>query len=58
MATRNATFEAQRETDNTVVFKETPESGTAPMVGRLYVQKWALHQMGNPARITVTVTAQ
>ena len=33
-------FEYEKETKNSVRFKEVPEEGTAPIVGSLYVQKW------------------
>ena len=33
-------FEFEKETKNSVRYKETPEAGKAPIVGSLYVQKW------------------
>jgi len=33
-------FEYEKETKNSVRYKEVPEEGKAPMVGTLYVQKW------------------
>ncbi|WP_205342132.1 hypothetical protein [Denitrificimonas caeni] len=33
-------FEYEKETKNSVRYKEVPEAGTAPIVGTLYVQKW------------------
>ncbi|MEZ8824702.1 hypothetical protein AB4259_19280 [Vibrio amylolyticus] len=33
-------FEYEKETKNSVRYKEVPEEGTAPIVGSLYVQKW------------------
>jgi hypothetical protein len=33
-------FEFEKETKNSVRYKETPEAGKAPVVGSLYVQKW------------------
>lgn len=33
-------FEYEKETKNSVRFKEVPEEGTAAIVGSLYVQKW------------------
>ena len=33
-------FEYEKETKNSVRFKEVPEEGKAPIVGTLYVQKW------------------
>ena len=33
-------FEFEKETKNSVRYKEMPEAGKAPIVGSLYVQKW------------------
>lgn len=33
-------FEFEKETKNSVRYKEIPEQGKAPIVGSLYVQKW------------------
>lgn len=33
-------FEFERETKNSIRYKEVPEDGKAPIVGSLYVQKW------------------
>jgi len=33
-------FEYEKETKNSVRYKEVPEDGKAPIVGSLYVQKW------------------
>ncbi len=33
-------FELEKETKNSVRYKEVPEEGKAPIVGSLYVQKW------------------
>lgn len=33
-------FEFEKETKNSVRFKEVPEEGKPPIVGSLYVQKW------------------
>jgi hypothetical protein len=33
-------FEYEKETKNSVRYKETPDEGTAPILGALYVQKW------------------
>jgi hypothetical protein len=33
-------FEFEKETKNSVRFKEVPAEGKAPIVGSLYVQKW------------------
>jgi|TARA_R110000822_G_scaffold59736_33_gene149199 hypothetical protein len=34
------TFSYEKETKNSVRYKEKPEAGKAPIVGTLYVQKW------------------
>jgi len=33
-------FSLEKETKNSVRYKEEPEEGKAPIVGTLYVQKW------------------
>ena len=33
-------FEFEKETKNSVRYKEVPDEGKAPIVGSLYVQKW------------------
>ena len=33
-------FNYEKETKNSVRYKEEPEVGKAPIVGTLYVQKW------------------
>ena len=33
-------FEFEKETKNSVRYKEVPEEGKAPIVGSLYLQKW------------------
>jgi hypothetical protein len=33
-------FEYEKETKNSVRYKEVPDEGQAPIVGTLYVQKW------------------
>ena len=34
-------FIKEKETKNTVKFAEAPKPGTPPVIGTLYVQKWA-----------------
>ena len=34
------TFEFEKETKNSVRYKEVPEPGKAPVLGSIYVQKW------------------
>ena len=45
-------FEYEKETKNSVRYKEVPDEGTAPIVGSLYVQKWFA---GNSKSIEVTI---
>lgn len=33
-------FEYEKETKNSVRYKEVPEEGKPPVMGTLYVQKW------------------
>ncbi len=40
-------FEFEKETKNSVRFKEMPEAGKAPIVGSIYVQKWFAQQNKN-----------
>ena len=40
MSSQRLTFEFEKETKNSVRYKEVPEDGKAPIVGSLYVQKW------------------
>lgn len=59
MATLKATFEVERETKNTIRFAEV-EGNEAPIIGTLYVQKWAVKNLGDGEvkRITVTIEAE
>ena len=45
-------FEYEKETKNSVRYKEVPDEGTAPIVGSLYVQKWLA---GDSKTIEVTI---
>jgi hypothetical protein len=45
-------FEYEKETKNSVRYKEVPDEGTAPIVGTLYVQKWFA---GTTKNIEVTI---
>lgn len=40
MSKVDVTFIYEKETKNSVRYKEEPEPGKAPIVGSLYVQKW------------------
>lgn len=45
-------FEYEKETKNSVRYKEVPDEGTPPIIGSLYVQKWFA---GNKKTIEVTI---
>ena len=40
MSKEVVTFEFEKETKNSIRYKEVPAEGKAPIVGSLYVQKW------------------
>ena len=40
MSKKVVRFEYEKETKNSVRYKEIPEPGVAPVMGTLYVQKW------------------
>ncbi|WP_199711889.1 hypothetical protein [Alginatibacterium sediminis] len=52
MSKKVVAFEFEKETKNSVRFKEVPEEGTAPIVGTLYVQKWFV---GNTKNIEISI---
>ena len=45
-------FEIEKETKNSLRYKEVPADGQAPVVGSLYVQKWFA---GNTKTLEVTI---
>ncbi|GAA0402637.1 hypothetical protein GCM10009133_09200 [Cocleimonas flava] len=45
-------FEYEKETKNSIRYKEVPEEGTPPIVGSLYVQKWFA---GSSKNIEITI---
>ena len=45
-------FSHEKDTKNSVRYKEIPEEGQAPIVGTLYVQKWFA---GNTKNIEITI---
>jgi len=45
-------FELEKETPNTLKFKEVPGEGQPPRIGALYLQKWVA---GGAKRVSVTV---
>lgn len=52
MSEKVVKFEFEKETKNSVRYKEVPDEGTAPIVGSLYVQKWFA---GNSKSIEITI---
>ena len=49
-------FVKERETKNTVRFQEVEDpKGEPPAIGTLYLQKWVLHRLGDPQKVTVVV---
>ena len=45
------TLHRAKETKNTIRFEE-PEGGEPPIIGTLYLQKWATHRLEDPETIT------
>ncbi len=52
MSKKVVTFEYEKETKNSVRYKEAPDEGVAPIVGSLYVQKWFA---GNSKTLEITI---
>ena len=52
MSSQIVKFEIEKETKNSVRYKELPAEGQASLVGSLYVQKWFA---GNTKNIEVTI---
>ncbi len=50
------TLRRAKETKNTVRYEEA-ESDQPPVIGTLYVQKWAARRLEDPETIMVTVSA-
>ena len=53
MAIKVIQFSLESETKNTFRFEEQPEEGQPPVVGRLYVQKWALPRGTQKVKVTI-----
>ena len=49
-------FQRERETKNTVRYEEQV-TDAPPVVGTLYLQKYALNRLGNPDCLRVTIEA-
>lgn len=52
MSKQHVKFEFEKETKNSVRYKEVPEQGKPPIVGSLYVQKWFA---GNAKSLQLTI---
>lgn len=52
MSKKVVKFEYEKETKNSIRYKEVPEEGTAPIVGSLYIQKWFA---GNSKSIEISI---
>ena len=48
------TLNRAKETKNTIRYEE-PAGGEPPIIGTLYIQKWATHRLEEPETITVTI---
>jgi len=53
MSDKIVKFEIEKETKNSVCYKEVPEDGQPPIIGSLYVQKW---YVGNTKNLEVTIS--
>ena len=52
MSKTTINFEFEKETKNSVRYKEAPDAGKAPVVGSLYIQKWFA---GDAKSLTITI---
>lgn len=52
MSAVTVNFEFEKETKNSVRYKEVPEEGKAPIVGSIYLQKW---YAGSSKTIAITL---
>tara|TARA_R110000772_G_scaffold25894_6_gene67216 strand:+ start:4096 stop:4269 length:174 start_codon:yes stop_codon:yes gene_type:complete len=52
MSSVTLNFTLEKETKNSVRYKEVPEEGKAPVLGSIYVQKW---YAGSSKNIQITV---
>ena len=48
------TLRREKETKNTVRYEEM-ETHDPPVIGTLYLKKWAFHRLEDPETITVTI---
>lgn len=52
MSSKTIQFTLEKETKNSVRYKEMPEEGQPPIIGSIYVQKW---YAGNSKNISITI---
>jgi hypothetical protein len=45
-------FEIEKETKNSIRYKEVPDEGQPPIIGSVYVQKWFA---GNTKNLQITI---
>jgi len=59
MASKKKTIEfvKERDTKNTVRFAEVVADDDQPAIGTLYVQKFALKDLGAPEKLSITIAA-
>jgi hypothetical protein len=55
MSSKDIKYEIEKETKNSVRYKEVPAEGEAPVVGSLYVQKWFA---GSAKTLEVTISKE
>lgn len=53
MSQTTVKFRIEKETKNSVRYKEVPEEGKAPIIGTVYVQKWFA---GDTQDLEITIT--
>jgi hypothetical protein len=53
MSQTTVKFSLEKETKNSVRYKEVPEEGKAPIMGTVYVQKWFA---GDTKNLEITIT--
>lgn len=53
-----AEFAVDKDTKNTKRYTEVVQEGDLAQIGTVYVPKYTLKDLGNPDKITVTVTAK
>ena len=53
MSDKKVKFEFEKQTKNSIRYKEVPEDGMPPVIGSIYVQKWFA---GNSKQIELVIT--